>query len=171
MKTEKEFMQRLSSYKRNLFLKGERIGRDHPLLEPAVNLIAESYRLPMNPEYADLFTVTSHLTGSKINRFTHTPRSVDDLLKKSLALGLGAILVTEEKVKEVVQEMVSKGDVKVEEGETLARELFERMSKGKEEIEKKITEVVSKVLVKLDVPTRDDLKKLEKRITAVEKKK
>ncbi len=95
---------------------------------------------------------------------------MDDLLKKSLALGLGAILVTEEKVKEVIQEMVSKGDVKVEEGETLAQELFQRMSKGKDEIEKKITEVVSKVLGKLDVPVRDDLKKLEKRISALEKK-
>ncbi len=96
---------------------------------------------------------------------------MDDLLKKSLVLGLGAILVTEEKVKEVVKEMVSKGDVKVEEGETLAQELFERLSKGKDEIEKKITEVVSKVLVKLEVPVRDDFKKLEKRITALEKKK
>jgi aromatic ring hydroxylase len=85
MRTAEEFKKRLYSYKRNLFMKGERIGRDHPALEPAVNLIAESYRLPTYPEFADLFTATSHISGNKINRFTHTPRSVDDLLAKQEA--------------------------------------------------------------------------------------
>lgn len=61
MRTEQEYRKRLHSYKRNIFMKGERIGRDHPALEPAVNLIAESYRLLMNPEYADLFTTASIL--------------------------------------------------------------------------------------------------------------
>jgi aromatic ring hydroxylase len=59
MRTEKEYRERLYSYKRNIFMKGERVGRDHPQFEPAVNLIAESFRLAMDPEYADLFTVTT----------------------------------------------------------------------------------------------------------------
>jgi len=82
MRTEKEYRERLYSYKRNIFMKGEMVDRDHPQFEPAVNLIAESFRLAMDPEYADLFTVTSHLTGNKVNRYNHPPRSVEDLLKK-----------------------------------------------------------------------------------------
>lgn len=82
MRTEKQYRERLYSYKRNVFMKGDRVGRDHPQFEPAVNVTAESYRLAMDPEWADLFTVTSHLTGNRVNRYNHPPRSVEDLLKK-----------------------------------------------------------------------------------------
>ncbi len=34
------------------------------------------------PEYEDLLTAKSHLTGKKISRFTHIHQSVDDLIKK-----------------------------------------------------------------------------------------
>ena len=86
MRTDKEYRERLYAYKQNAYMKGQRIGRDHPQLEPAVNLIAESYRLAMDPEHADLFTATSHLTGKKVNIFTHPPRSTEELLKKQKAL-------------------------------------------------------------------------------------
>ncbi|MGC9026838.1 MAG: 4-hydroxyphenylacetate 3-hydroxylase family protein, partial [bacterium] len=34
-------------------------------------------------EYEDIMTATSHITGKKINRFTHIHQSIDDLVKKS----------------------------------------------------------------------------------------
>ena len=34
------------------------------------------------PEYEDLMTATSNLTGEKINRFTHIHQSAEDLVKK-----------------------------------------------------------------------------------------
>ena len=37
----------------------------------------------MKPEYEEIMTATSHITGKKINRFTHIHQSVDDLVKKS----------------------------------------------------------------------------------------
>ena len=93
---------------------------------------------------------------------------MSDLLKKSVAFGLGALLVTEQKVKEVVDELVRKGDVNVDEGEKLVRELFQRMTKGAGEVEKKLADVVTRVLGKLEVPSREELKKLEQRIAKLE---
>ena len=41
-----------------------------------------TYELAQNPEYADLMTVTSNLTGKKVNRFTHLHQSTEDLMNK-----------------------------------------------------------------------------------------
>ena len=41
-----------------------------------------TYELAEDPQFEDLMTATSHLTGKKINRFTHIHQSVDDLVKK-----------------------------------------------------------------------------------------
>ncbi len=86
MRSEQEYRKRLYSYKPNIFMKGEKVNRDHPQFEPAINIICESYRLAVDPEYQDLFTATSHFTGNKVNRFNYPPRSVEDLLKKQEAI-------------------------------------------------------------------------------------
>ena len=82
MRTEQEYRKRLYSYRPNIFMKGEKVNRDHPQFEPAVNVMSESYRLALEPKYEDLFTSISHLSRNKINRFNHPPRSMEDLLKK-----------------------------------------------------------------------------------------
>ena len=67
-----------------IFLFGEEIDNPvgNPILQPAVNSVKATYDLAQNPEYADLMTATSNLTGEKINRFTHIHQSSDDLVKK-----------------------------------------------------------------------------------------
>ncbi|MFH1134798.1 MAG: 4-hydroxyphenylacetate 3-hydroxylase family protein [Pseudomonadota bacterium] len=56
---------------------------DHPIIRPSMNAVALTYELAHQPEHEDLLTVVSHLSGKKINRFTHIHQSVDDLVKKS----------------------------------------------------------------------------------------
>ncbi len=53
-----------------------------PMTAPHVNSAALTYELAFDPEYEDLMTVTSSLTGKKINRFTHVHQSTEDLVKK-----------------------------------------------------------------------------------------
>ena len=48
-----------------------------------MNAVAATYDLAHRPEYADIMTATSHLTGKSINRFCHIHQSTDDLVKKS----------------------------------------------------------------------------------------
>jgi len=47
-----------------------------------------TYDLACTPEYEEIMTATSHLTGKKINRFTHIHMSVDDLISKVKMLRL-----------------------------------------------------------------------------------
>jgi 4-hydroxyphenylacetate 3-monooxygenase/4-hydroxybutyryl-CoA dehydratase/vinylacetyl-CoA-Delta-isomerase len=66
-------------------MNGQLIGRDHPRLEGAVNVLAKTYDIISDPEfkdYGDILTAKSHLTGKKINRFCNIHQSVADLLAK-----------------------------------------------------------------------------------------
>ncbi len=55
---------------------------DHPIIRPSLNSLKATYALAQDPQYEDLMTETSHLTGRKINRFTHIHRATEDLIKK-----------------------------------------------------------------------------------------
>ena len=82
--TGDEYVRSLQKIKMRIFLFGEEIDNPvgNPILQPAVNSVKATYDLAQNPEYADLMTATSNLTGEKINRFTHIHQSPDDLVKK-----------------------------------------------------------------------------------------
>ena len=81
MKTAKEYKDSLRERKIRVYVKGELLDSasviDHPFIRGHVNSAAMTYALAGNPEYEDLMTTTSHLTGHKINRFTHIHQSVD----------------------------------------------------------------------------------------------
>ena len=68
--------------KPNVFIGDEKVGRDDPRIRGGINIVRETYDRALDPEFEDLCTATSHLTGKKINRFTHIHQSVDDLMKK-----------------------------------------------------------------------------------------
>ncbi|MDF1590364.1 MAG: 4-hydroxyphenylacetate 3-hydroxylase family protein [Desulfobacterales bacterium] len=56
---------------------------DDPIIRPSMLAVAKTYELAHRPEHADIMTATSHISGNRINRFTHIHQSVDDLVKKS----------------------------------------------------------------------------------------
>ena len=68
----------------NLYRFGEKVENvvDDPIVRPSLNSFAATYELAEDPQYEDLMTATSSLTGKKINRFTHLHQSTDDLIKK-----------------------------------------------------------------------------------------
>ena len=86
MKTAKEYKDSLRARKIKVYLKGELLDPktliDHPFIRGHVNSAAMTYALAGMKEYEELMTATSHLTGKKINRFTHIHQSTDDLVKK-----------------------------------------------------------------------------------------
>ncbi len=84
MKTGAEYIDSLRKLKINVYALGEKIEdiTEHPLLKPHINAVALTYDLAHNPQFEDLVTATSHLTGKKINRFTHIHQSTEDLIKK-----------------------------------------------------------------------------------------
>lgn len=84
MKTGQEYIESLRKMKTRVYAFGEKIESivDYPLFQPHINSVALTYELAHDPRYEDLMTVTSHLTGKKINRFTHIHQSTEDLVKK-----------------------------------------------------------------------------------------
>lgn len=82
--TGKEYVESLKKLDIKVYMFGERLENpiDHPIIRPSINSVAMTYDLVHNPEYEDLLTTRSHLTGEKINRFCHIHQSTDDLIKK-----------------------------------------------------------------------------------------
>ncbi|MFX1337172.1 MAG: 4-hydroxyphenylacetate 3-hydroxylase family protein [Promethearchaeota archaeon] len=84
MRTFEEYVEKLKTMKPNIYIGNERVGRDDPRLRGGMRIIKETFDCAHSEEYADLCVATSHLTGKKINRFTHIHQSEEDLLKKQL---------------------------------------------------------------------------------------
>jgi len=84
MMTGTEYIDSLRQLKTEIYAFGEKITNfvDHPLFRPHINAAAVTYDMAHEPEFEDLITVKSHLTGKQISRFTHIHQSSEDLVKK-----------------------------------------------------------------------------------------
>ncbi|NPV71177.1 MAG: 4-hydroxybutyryl-CoA dehydratase [Firmicutes bacterium] len=84
MKTAQQYVESLKKLEPVVYAFGKRLENliDHPLVRPHVSAAAMTHHLAFKPEHEDLMTVTSHLTGKKINRFTHIHQSTQDLINK-----------------------------------------------------------------------------------------
>ncbi len=85
MMTSQQYEDSLRKLNLVVYMFGERIKNvvDNPIIRPSMNAVALTYELAHRPEYEDIMTATSHVTGKKINRFTHIHQNNGDLVKKS----------------------------------------------------------------------------------------
>lgn len=83
-----------------------------------------------------------------------------DIVRRALLAGIGA----QEKAKELVEELVKKGELNQSEGAKLIKEVMEKAEKGGAEVDKTAGEVVQKTLETLNLPTRKDIESLEKKV-------
>lgn len=84
MMNGQQYKDSLRKLNPTIYYMGEKIDCvvDHPMIKPHVNSAAMTYELACDPMYENLMTATSHLTGEKVNRFTHIHQSTDDLVNK-----------------------------------------------------------------------------------------
>ena len=84
MMTGSQYIESLRALKTEVYFMGERIDSvvDHPAIRPHINAAAVTYDLAHDAALGDLAHAPSHLTGRPINRWTHVPRTQDDLVKK-----------------------------------------------------------------------------------------
>lgn len=82
--TKEQYIESLRKLNLKVYMFGELVENvvDHPIIRPSLNSVAMTYELAQNPEYEDLMTATSNLTGEKVNRFTHLHQGTGDLIKK-----------------------------------------------------------------------------------------
>ena len=84
LKTPEQYEESLRKLDFKIYLMGEKVTNpvDHPIIRPSMNSVKMTYALAQDPQYEDLMTASSHLTGKKINRFCHLHQSTEDLVKK-----------------------------------------------------------------------------------------
>jgi polyhydroxyalkanoate synthesis regulator phasin len=89
-----------------------------------------------------------------------------DIVRNALLAGLGV----QEKVKEFVDELVKKGELSDSQGAKLIKEMAEKADKGTEDLTKTFSELISKTLDKMNLPTRGDLEKINKKLNSLSTK-
>lgn len=86
-----------------------------------------------------------------------------DLVKNMLLAGLGA----QEKIKESIDELVKKGELSESQGAKVIKEWTEKADRSTSEIRGDISEIIPKTLEKMNIPTKEDIENLEKKIQSL----
>ncbi|CAM5730903.1 phasin family protein [Niallia sp. FSL K6-0077] len=91
-------------------------------------------------------------------------------IEKALSLGLGLAIAGKEQVEKTVEELVKKGEVSKNESKDLINHLIQKGEEMKVQLEAVAKEKVNAAYGELKLATLEDVKKLEKRIEALERK-
>jgi len=91
-----------------------------------------------------------------------------EIFKKSLFAGLGLAVVTKTKLESILEKLVEEGKMSREEAEKMGQELLESGEKQWTDFETKLKETVKGFLKDMDICKASDLKKLEKKVKALD---
>lgn len=91
-----------------------------------------------------------------------------DLLKKTILTGIGIASMTKDKIEELGKKISKESKLTEEEGKRMVNDLLKQSEKAREDLENQVQKLVKIALDKLDIPTREDLNRLEKRIKKLE---
>lgn len=89
--------------------------------------------------------------------------TVAEIIRKIMLAGIGA----QEKVMEFIDELVKAGEISKSEGAELVKECMAKAQTGTKDIDAKLKDVVTTTLEKFNIPTREDLRALEKKIDSL----
>lgn len=90
IKNSEEYKESLRKLSANVYVRGEKVKdvTENSLIIPHINSLSLTYEIINTPEYSELLSANSHLSGEKISRFTHIHQSSEDLVKKVKMLRL-----------------------------------------------------------------------------------
>ena len=91
-----------------------------------------------------------------------------EIFKKSLFAGLGLAVVTKTKLESVLEQLVEEGKMSREEAEKMGQELLDSGEKQWIDFEARLQETVKGFLENMDISKASDVKKLEKKIKALD---
>jgi len=93
---------------------------------------------------------------------------MQDSVKKLGLIGAGLWAMTEEKIDDLVKDLVDKGDFSKEEGKKAVQDLLDESKKQRADLEKKISEKIQETMSKKDIFTKKELHELESRLKTLE---
>jgi len=91
-----------------------------------------------------------------------------DLLKKTILIGIGLASLTREKMEELTDELVRKGELSEKEGRELVDDLLARSKDARKDLEARVEKIMTDTLAKWNIPTRKELAELRQRISVLE---
>jgi polyhydroxyalkanoate synthesis regulator phasin len=86
--------------------------------------------------------------------------TVAEIIKRAMLAGLGA----QEKAKEFVDELVKAGELSKSDASSLVKEWVSRAEDSRKEFDVRIKDAIAASLEKFNIPSRDDIEKLEKKL-------
>lgn len=89
-------------------------------------------------------------------------------VRKIGLIGAGLWAMTEDKINELVKDLVDKGDISKEEGKKAVQELIDESKKQTVDLEKKVSEKIQDAMSKKDIFTGKDMNNLETRLKDLE---
>ncbi len=89
--------------------------------------------------------------------------TIFEIVRNALLAGFGV----QERVKELVEELVKKGELSESQGAKLVREWSEKAEKSSDELSRSISDILTKSLEKMNLPTREDIEAINKKIKAL----
>ena len=87
-----------------------------------------------------------------------------ETLDKMMLAGLGAISMTRERAEKMFDEYVSRGKLEKENRSGFVKAMVDAADKNRVELEKLIDKQVRQTIEHLNLPTRDDVQRLEKKV-------
>ncbi|MBI5740607.1 MAG: phasin family protein [Nitrospirae bacterium] len=89
--------------------------------------------------------------------------NINELWHKTLMAGLGV----PEKMKEMIDDLVKKGELSESQGAKFVKEWSEKAGKTGDDISKSMTDLINSTLEKMNIPTKEEVEKLERKVTAL----
>lgn len=94
---------------------------------------------------------------------------MDSLFRRLLHAGLGIASKTTRFAEDVINELVEKGKLTEEDGKKLIDKFIHEGEQQRLEFEKEMNGYIEKALDKMDLPTREEYRQLETRLSVLEK--
>ncbi len=89
--------------------------------------------------------------------------TVSEILKKAMLAGLGV----QEKAREFVDELVKAGELSKSEAASLVKEWASKAEESTKDIDKKIKDAIGGAFDRLNIPSKDDFEKMEKKLQGI----
>jgi poly(hydroxyalkanoate) granule-associated protein len=93
-----------------------------------------------------------------------------DYIRKMTLAGAGLAIMTTEKVQEIMDELVKKGEMTEKEAREAVSEFVEKSKQAKKDLEDKMEQTVTGLLKRLNIPTRKELEEIKERLARLEEK-
>jgi polyhydroxyalkanoate synthesis regulator phasin len=100
---------------------------------------------------------------------TERRKTMSDIIKYAVDIGLGLAFLTKEKIEALAKELSERGDLQKKDVKKYIEDLSKKSEDAKKKVEKSMEKAVKTSLKKMNLVSRDDFVKLEKKVKQLQK--